>query len=165
MMDQEEYPMRERQIVADNIKLTDVLAAALSSGIAHNNGAGGWYLLCANEQQLLNFADNLRAQQLNWQAEYAEKQKDVLELIAENEKLRARQAPGAGEVWDDVDWQAIADDCDHIIPAVIRQAVDRHLASTTSAPEAIRSASPKFAKLKALALSLSNAARNLRGYR
>jgi Lar family restriction alleviation protein len=36
--------------------LPEVLNAALRSGIAHNNGAGGQYLLCATEAQLLKFA-------------------------------------------------------------------------------------------------------------
>ncbi len=36
--------------------LSEVLNAALRSGIAHNNGAGGQYLLCATEAQLLRFA-------------------------------------------------------------------------------------------------------------
>ena len=49
--------------MTENIELADVLKAARRSGIAHNNGAGGQYLLCATEQQLLKFADNLRARQ------------------------------------------------------------------------------------------------------
>lgn len=35
--------------------LAELLKAAQRSGIAHNNGAGGQYLLCATEQQLLAF--------------------------------------------------------------------------------------------------------------
>jgi len=38
------------------IELSDILSAALQSGVAHNNGAGGQYLLCATEPQLVKFA-------------------------------------------------------------------------------------------------------------
>ncbi|CAN7446928.1 hypothetical protein LJR066_002790 [Acidovorax sp. LjRoot66] len=39
-----------------NPDLKSILTAALRSGIAHNNGAGGQYLLCATEAQLCAFA-------------------------------------------------------------------------------------------------------------
>lgn len=41
--------------------LAEILASAQRSGLAHNNGAGGQYLLCATESQLLKFAALLRA--------------------------------------------------------------------------------------------------------
>lgn len=41
------------------MNLPDVLTIAKRSGIAHNNGAGGQYVLCATEAQLLAFAQAL----------------------------------------------------------------------------------------------------------
>jgi hypothetical protein len=48
--------------------------------------------------------------------------------------LASRADSPVGEALTDEDWQAIADDCDRIIPAVIKQAVDRCLAARKPTP-------------------------------
>jgi hypothetical protein len=41
--------------------LSRILKLAQRAGLAHNNGAGGQYVLCATESQLIKFADSLAA--------------------------------------------------------------------------------------------------------
>lgn len=44
-------------------RLAEILKDAQSCGLAHNNGAGGQYVLCATEAQLLAFGASLAKQQ------------------------------------------------------------------------------------------------------
>jgi len=61
-------------------KVEDILHAAQRHGLAHNHGAGGQYLLCATEAQLVAFAEAL-ADRAATDA-YAEGRKDEQEELA-----------------------------------------------------------------------------------
>lgn len=56
----------------------DILKLAQSSGLAHNNGAGGQYLLCATEAQLAAFVERIRQETREECAKLREFARDVL---------------------------------------------------------------------------------------